>query len=53
MLGRTLPSADSGSFDMLQGAVKVVDDVMELAKAATEKASSALVTLHEGVFPEK
>ena len=38
---------------MLQGAVKAVEDVVELAKAATEKASSALVTLHEGVFPEK
>ena len=38
---------------MLQGAVKAVEDVMQLAKAATEKASSALVTLHEGIFPEK
>ena len=38
---------------MLQGAVKAVEDVVELAKTATEKVSSALVTLHEGVFPEK
>ena len=53
MLGRALPSADSGSSDMLQGAVKAVEDVVELAKTATEKASSSLVTLHEGVFPEK
>ena len=38
---------------MLQAAVEAVEDVVELAKAATEKATSALVTLHEGVFPEK
>ena len=53
MLGRALPSADSGSSNVLQGAVEAVEDVVELAKVTTEKASSALVTLHEGVFSEK
>ena len=53
VLGRALPSADSGTSDVLQGAIKAVEDTVELTKAATEKASSALVTLHEGVFPEK
>ena len=38
---------------MLNGAVKAAEDVVELAKTAKEKASSTLVTLHEGVFPEK
>ena len=38
---------------MLHGAVKAVEDVVEVARTATEKALSALVTLHEGVFPEK
>ena len=53
MLGRALPSADSESSGVLHGAVKAVGDVVELARTATEKASSALVMLHEGVFPEK
>ena len=38
---------------MLGGAIKAVEDIAELAKAAAEKASSALVTLHKGIFPEK
>ena len=53
MLGRALPSADSDSSDMLHGAVKAMEDIAELARTATEKASRALVTLHEGIFPEK
>ena len=53
MLGRALPPVESESSDMLGGAIKAVEDIAELAKAAAEKASSALVTLHEGVFPEK
>ena len=53
VLGHALPSVDSSTSDVLQGAVKVVEDVGEVAKAVAEKASSALVALHEGVFPDK
>jgi hypothetical protein len=51
--GHALPSVDSGVSDVVQSAVEVVEDVGEVAKAVADKASSALLALHEGVFPEK
>ena len=52
-LGRVLPSSEPGASDVLQGAVKAIEDVGELAKAASKKATSALEMLHEALFPEK
>ena len=52
-LGRVLPSVEAETSNVLQGAVKTLEDVSELAKAASKKASSALEMLHEAIFPEK
>ena len=52
-LGLVLPSSKPGASDVLQGAVKAIEDVGELAKAASKKVSSALEMLHEALFPEK
>ena len=53
MLGLALPSANSDSSNMLHSSAKAMEDVVELAKTAIEKASSALGTLHEGFFSDK